>query len=193
MTTTEVSPQRLELALKMLRPTDWERFERLASAFLASEWPEIRTVAAAGGGDDGRDAELFSPSGATNVVIQYSVRVDWVAKINQTVVRLKKTMPDSKILVYVSNQTIGAKADESKKELLEQGIFLDVRDQSWFLERLNTDSNRTAAATELARVIVDPFLESKGIISSGTSALSGQEARELSPNLGDGRGQAAAV
>jgi hypothetical protein len=98
----EVAQARLELALKNLKPSDWERFERLASTFLASEWPTIRTMAAAGG-DGGRDSELFTPEGSANVVIQYSVQETWPEKIRKTAKRLRETFPDSKILVFVSN------------------------------------------------------------------------------------------
>lgn len=52
--------RRLELALERLQPSDWNRFERLSSAFLASEFDDIRTVASPSG-DDGRDAvEILS-------------------------------------------------------------------------------------------------------------------------------------
>lgn len=177
----EISQERLDLALKHLRPSDWERFERLASTFLASEFPGIRTMASAGG-DGGRDSELFAPGGKANVVIQYSVTQDWSDKIRGTVKRLKETFPDSHVLIFMSNQQIGAKADKLKEELSGQAIFLDIRDRSWFVERTNLDGNRSAAAAELARVIVDPYLESRSIIDRTVSPLAGsplagQEAR----------------
>jgi hypothetical protein len=172
----EISQERLDFALRQLRPGDWERFERLASTFLASEWPDIRTMAAPSG-DGGRDSALFSAKENANVAIQYSIAQDWSSKIRDTVKRLKETFPDVKIVVFLSNQPIGAKADDLKRKLSEQDIFLDVRDRSWFVERTNVDSNRSAGAAELARIIVDPLLESKGIIMRTASALSGQEAR----------------
>jgi hypothetical protein len=127
-------------------------------------------------GDGGRDSELFAPADSPNVVIQYSIQRDWGDKIRRTVRRLKDTFPSAAILIFVSNQQIGAKADELKKELSKQGVFLDVRDKTWFVERANTDSNRAKAATELARVIVDPILESKNLLRS-ISPLSSEEAK----------------
>jgi len=156
----EISQERLDLALRQLRPSDWERFERFASTFLASEWTDLRTMASPSG-DGGRDSELFSPKGKSNVVIQYSIQQDWTSKVRKTVKRLKETFLDARILIFLSNQLIGAKSDELKRELSDEEIFLDVRDKSWFVERTNLDGNRSAAAAELARVIVDPFLESK--------------------------------
>ncbi len=172
----EVSPERFEFALRLLRSSDWERFERLASAFLASEWNDIRTTAAPGG-DGGRDSELFSPRGLTNVVIQYSVQVDWAAKIRQTFTRLKASFPTANILVFVSNQQIGAKADTIKRMLSADGTYLDVRDRSWFVERTNLDKNRSEAAAVLARAIVDPLLESKSLVTQSAAALTGQDAK----------------
>jgi hypothetical protein len=55
-----VASKRFELALERLEPSDWHRFERLASVFLASEFNELRTTVNAAG-DEGRDSELFSP------------------------------------------------------------------------------------------------------------------------------------
>ena len=88
----EISQERFLLALGGLKPSDWERFERLASTFLASEWPNVRTMASPGG-DGGRDSELFCADGAPNVVIQYSVQLDWAAKIRATTVRLQERLP----------------------------------------------------------------------------------------------------
>ena len=172
----EVSGQRFELALGQLRPSDWERFERVASAFLASEWSDIRTMAAPEG-DGGRDSELFSPNGVANVVIQYSVQVDWAAKIRQTRTRLKASFPTASILVFLSNQKIGARADAIKKTLSADGLYLDVRDRSWFVDRTNLDKNRSAAAAELARAVVDPLLESQGLLKQSAAALTGQDAK----------------
>jgi hypothetical protein len=110
----EVSTQRFELALSQLRLSDWEHFERVASAFLASEWDDIRSMAAPEG-DGGRDSELFSPNGVANVVIQYSIQVDWAAKIRRTLARLKTTFPKARILVFLSNQKLGQKQIRSNK------------------------------------------------------------------------------
>ncbi|NTW99657.1 MAG: hypothetical protein HGB35_06980, partial [Geobacteraceae bacterium] len=155
--------RRLELALERLQPSDWQRFERIASAFLASEFDDLRTVASPSG-DEGRDAELFSPQAEPNVVIQYSVCTDWRAKINSTVRRLKETIPSTLVLLYLTNQSVGAEWDDLKKNIrTKHGITLDVRDRQWFVERVFVSNARQQAAEELAESIVDPYLSSAGV------------------------------
>ena len=167
---------RLELALERLQPSDWNRFERLASVFLATEFDELRTVASPSG-DEGRDAELFSTASEPNVVIQYSVSADWRGKINATARRLNETIPNALILIYVTNQVIGAGSDSLKKTLrAKQGLTLDIRDRHWFLERVFESTGRQQAAEELARVIVDPYLSSAGVGPYVQSELSSPEA-----------------
>ncbi|HME22527.1 MAG TPA: hypothetical protein VKI44_14500, partial [Acetobacteraceae bacterium] len=160
----EISTERFELALERLRDSDWDRFERLCSGFLVSEWPDVRTVAAASG-DEGRDSEVFAPTADSTIAIQYSVQKTWDQKIRRTIQRVKQSRPATTILVFMSNQQIGARGDVLKKAASSQGIYLDVRDRSWFLERLHSDSNRERNAVELARVIVDPLLEKRGVLS----------------------------
>src|SRR5258708_5107707 len=128
-----MSSKRLELALDLLKSSQWERFERFASEFLVTEMPELRTVATPSG-DGGRDAELFSPAGESTQVLQYSVAEDWADKIRQTAVRIKDTFPGAQLLIYVTNRAIGAAADGVKKELREKHqLHLDVRDKTYFL------------------------------------------------------------
>lgn len=154
---------RLELALERLGIGDWARFERLASAFLAAEFDSLRTVASASG-DEGRDSELFSPNSEPSVVAQYSISADWRQKIRSTTKRIAATLPDARILIYVSNSVIGAAADELKKTLRSEcAITLDVRDRNWFLERVMASTQRQAAAEELATAVVDPLLASSGV------------------------------
>lgn len=167
---------RLQLALDRLEPSDWGRFERIASAFLASEFDELRTVANPGG-DEGRDAELFSPLVEPTVVVQYSVAQDWKAKIQKTVKRLNETIPGALVLIYATNQVVGAKCDDLKKTLrTNHGLTLDVRDRSWFVERVLHSAVRQQAAEELAIAIVDPFLSSAGVGPHVQSELSSPEA-----------------
>lgn len=114
---------RFRLALEKLAPAQWERFERFASQFLASELPDLRTVASASG-DAGRDAELFSPLGDPTQVLQYSVTQNWRQKIRGTAKRISETLPSTQVLIYVTNQTIGADADDLKKELRQKWQFI---------------------------------------------------------------------
>ena len=129
-------------------------------------------------GDSGRDGTFFAPEG-DEIAFQYSISQDWRQKIRRTVERLNKQFPGSvRVLVYVSNCRIGADADEFKQELQrEHGVHLDVRDENWFIERVNSNAERQEAAEELARVIVDPFLAGEGVIARKAQALTGLEAR----------------
>lgn len=166
---------RLVLALERLQPSDWARFEKLASAFLASDFDKLRTTASPSG-DEGRDSELFSPDGEPTVLLQYSISHDWSVKIRKTVRRIQETFPDAIVLVYVTNQVIGAKADLLKRDIRKKhGLALDVRDRSWFSERVLGSTACEKAAEELARVLVDPYLESAGVASHVTSNLTSPE------------------
>lgn len=172
-----MSDKRLELALERLSFADWPRFERFASEFLASEMPDLRTVAAPSG-DGGRDAELFSPTGDPTQVLQYSVTEEWERKINETAARITETIPTAQILVYVTNQVIGAKGDEIKKKLRQTNhLHLDIRDRSYFLERHHRDMAAASAAENLARDIVDPYLAAQGVLERRTPVLETHEAR----------------
>src|SRR5215208_6038875 len=53
--------QRFQLALEHLQPTQWKRFEELASELLAAEFANLRTMASPEG-DRGPDAELANPA-----------------------------------------------------------------------------------------------------------------------------------
>jgi hypothetical protein len=167
---------RLELALDRLQPADWARLEKIASIFLASEFDDLRTVASPSG-DDGRDSELFSPAAEPKVVAQYSVASDWAAKINATVRRLKTTIPNALVLIYVTSKQIGADADELKKNLrVKHGLTLDIRDRNWFCERVLKSQALQIAAEELAVAIVDPYLSAAGVGPHVQSELSSPEA-----------------
>lgn len=171
-----MTTNRLQLALELLQPPDWHRFEKLASAFLASEFDDLRTTASPSG-DEGRDGELFSPVAEPKVLLQYSVSADWARKIHRTVQRIQGTFPDALVLVFVSNQVIGALADPIKRKVRQDhGLSLDVRDRNWFVERVLGSPAREKAAEELAQAIVDPYLASAGVTSYAPSDLSSPEA-----------------
>lgn len=167
---------RLQLALERLQSSDWHRFERLASAFLASEFDDLRTTASASG-DEGRDSELFAPVAEPKVLLQYSVSTDWADKIRRTVQRIQETFPNALALVFLSNQVIGALADPIKRKVRQDhGLSLDVRDRNWFLDRVLGSPACEKAAEELAQAIVDPYLASAGVTSYAPSDLSSPEA-----------------
>ena len=145
---------------------------------MVSDFPDLRTVA--GPGDRGRDGEIFQPTGVETVLLQYSVAENWASKIKATArkVREPRGFPDAQLLIYVTNQRIGAAADYLKVELRKDwGLILDVRDQSWFIDRFTLDSQRQAAAEAFVADIVDPFLAAEGVIDAKSPTLSDHEAR----------------
>lgn len=171
-----MSPKLFNFALDRARPSDWEHFEELASRFLASEFPQLRTMASPSG-DGGRDSELFSTEEPSKVALQYSVAHDWKSKINRTIKRIEDTFPDVRMLVYLTNQKIGASGDTLKSDCLNKGIMLDIRDYSWFSERVQTDDNRYAAASEFSQIIAVPLLEGQKVIEENRPALTNLESK----------------
>ena len=176
--------KRLEFAFEILQPANWERFERFASEFLATEFENLRTTASPSG-DGGRDSELFSPEDDSSVVLQYSISDSWTGKIKATAERLKTTKPNASILIYATNRLIGAKADSVREALrTDFGLFLDIRDRNWFCERFKLNSAREVIAEEFAAEIVDPYLASKDIVTSKGTAIDSLEARAAFVFLG---------
>lgn len=176
--------KRFELALERLKGEDWKRFEEFASAFLVTDYPDLRTVASPAG-DEGRDAELFSPEGYPNTVFQFSVTKAWPTKLRNTVGKIAKNLPSAKILCYVTNQSIGATADKIRHELRgSHKIFVDLMDRSYFLDRYCGDPHRETLSEGLAQDVVDPYLESRGIIEGKGQALSSLETRTALVFLG---------
>ena len=172
-----------KLALNHLQPSDWAHFETLSSAFLAAEYDRLRTMASPSG-DGGRDSELFCPCNHPFIAAQYSVSKHWTSKIRRTKQRLGEAFPQVRLLMYLSSHEIGAQADELRKELLREGIALDIRDQNWFIERATADTLREDASEELIDRIARPYLEGENVINKRSSALSSEEARAALLYLG---------
>lgn len=171
-----------KLGLRELESHDWALFEELCNAFLSFEFSDLRPMASPAG-DKGRDAQLFNSESISSVVFQYSVQKDFNSKIRDTVLRINSTLPDVKILIYVTNQEIGARGDSIKQWCVKEGIVLDIRDYHWFVQNsLNYD--RSAAALNLIDAKVTPLLKSEDLIRTGTSALSGIESQAALVYLG---------
>ncbi|HFP9415820.1 TPA: hypothetical protein ACHOY2_003555 [Klebsiella variicola subsp. variicola] len=169
-----MNTKRFELALERLKPSDWREFEKLASAFLASEF-DVYISTAANSGDGGRDGELYSTDDP-KVMAQFSVTDDWNKKINDTIKRLNVTFPDTLVLIYMSNQEIGALGDSLKKTARKNhNISLDIRDKNWFCERVNLNQSNQIKAEELAKGFVDPYLATYDIIPKVSTELSNPE------------------
>lgn len=172
-----ISTERFEFALDNVASHQWAQFEKLASIYFASEWPrKYRTVAAASG-DMGRDGEIFSPESDPNVLLQFSVAKDWAAKILLTIKRINEAQLRPLVLVYATNRKIGAAGDDYKAKCLEAGFRLDIRDRSYFLERLHTTAARQEGAGEFSKSIADPILGSANVTGKSISALGANETK----------------
>ena len=171
-----ISRRRLEFALKHIVATEWARFETLASSYMADEFPNLRVLA--GTGDKGRDSILWRPASEASIVIQYSISSDWARKIKDTGKTVRKNFPAAHMLIYVTNQEIGPRADSVVTDIRsEHGLFLDVRDATWFTSRIHRSTATEAAAEEFAAPIVDPLLAESGLINRNAEDLSTSEAR----------------
>lgn len=171
-----MNQQLFAFALEHARPSDWEHFEELSSRFLVSEFPELRTMASPSG-DGGRDSELFSPTGTPSVTVQYSVSQEWRTKIRKTIKRIQEEFPSAKVLVYVTNKKIGANGDEIKSESIKTGLMLDIRDFSWFSERMNLHENRYSAAKAFSQFVAIPLLEGQKVIEQNRPSLTTIESK----------------
>ena len=172
-----MSRERLTLALERLQSDQWKIFEEFASAFLTSQYPNLRTVASPSG-DQGRDAYLFSFDGRIPTILQYSISKDWKKKIRKTAKRISATFPDTVLLIYVTNQKILSASDNLKKDLTnDYGLMLDIHDIDWFLDRFAGDEHREAVSEALAKKIVDPYLVSKGVLDHSAPTLSSTDFR----------------
>lgn len=153
-----VMRDRLQLALERLDAGKWEAFEELASGFAASQYPNLQTLASASG-DRGRDAVLWQPENDPTVVLQYSVTRDWDAKIRTTAARLAGEFADVQVLMFFSPQSIGPNADAVVEAVRKKhGLFVQIRDRSWFLDRVHSSTAAEKAAERLATMIVDPLV-----------------------------------
>lgn len=172
-----MTAERLTLALEQLKSSDWRTFELFAAEYIAVQYPSLRTMAASHG-DKGRDGEIYVPDEQETVAVQYSVTADWNEKIKATIARLSGTFPAVKVLMYATNQSIGPKADALKESLrINDGIFLDVLDNSWFIEREFTHAQREVAADRLCKRFVDPLLSARGLKTRVAPGLDGKDSR----------------
>lgn len=179
-----VSYDRFKLALLRVEGTQWRAFERLATVFLADEYPSLRPMASESG-DEGMDATLFQASDDPEVVLQFSVRRDWENKITQTCNRLKKTAPGTTMIVFATNQQVGPRAGELKKRVrARHNVFLDVRDAEWFLTQRNRSRAVEAEAAAFSQLIADPILSGESALERQAQALDDLEAKAAFVYLG---------
>lgn len=176
--------ERFKFALQNIEGTQWRYFELLANVFCAEEFPSLRPMAAEGG-DDGMDASLFFSTEAPDVVLQFSVRKDWDTKIQETCRRLAKTAPATAVLMYATSQAVGAKANSLRKTVRDKwGIYLDIRDQEWFLTQRNRSSAVSAEAEAFTSRIAAPLLDGATPLRQKAQALDDLEAKAAFVYLG---------
>lgn len=167
---------RFEFALAHVESSQWHAFERLARVFMADDYREFRTLAAASG-DGGRDGMLFYADDEEAVAIQISLAQGWEEKVRKTVARLGNHHPQVREIVYVTNREIGPAADDRRRTLRQKGMTLDVRDRHWFVDRENKSAATRMATDEFCRLVVDPLLPQRDVFDRGRELLNGQESR----------------
>lgn len=176
--------ERFKLALTSIDGAQWRLFERLATVFLADEYPSLRPMAAASG-DGGMDAMLFQPTDDLEVALQFSVRQDWDNKITQTCERLHNTAPKTRVLVFATNQQVGPKVSQLRRTIRSKfEIFVDVRDAEWFLTRRTASAAVEAEAESFCQLIADPLLSGATAIERQAHALDDLEAKAAFVYLG---------
>jgi hypothetical protein len=177
--------ERFRYALMRCDGAQWRIFERLAHVFLQSEYPSLRPLASMSG-DEGQDGSLFRPEDDETTSIQYSVRKDVGTKVLETCNRLQETHPEVSVLVYVTNQLVGADASAIRKSARQKfKIHVDVRDQEWLLAQRNGSAAMTAEAEEFTRVVADPARTAgDDLIVRQGQALSDLEAKAAFVYLG---------
>jgi hypothetical protein len=158
---------RLRFALAYLEPTDWEAFERLANAYLAADFPDLRPVA--GINDGGRDAILYAVD-RPHIVVQSSIQEDWKGKINATDARLVETGYRCTGLIYTTNRAVGARGNQLKADFLARGVFLDIRDRDYFVTQVHTSPARVAMARELSDRVINPLLPGNELVRNSPVA-----------------------
>jgi hypothetical protein len=169
--------ERFKLALTNVDGAQWRSFERLATVFLADEYPSLRPMAAASG-DEGMDATIFQPTDDLEVALQFSVRQDWDNKITETCKRLQKTAPKTRILVFATNQQVGPKINQLRRTIrTKYEMFVDVRDGEWFLTQRNASAAVEAEAESFCQLIADPLLSGATAIERQAHALDDLEAK----------------
>ena len=179
-----ITYERFKYGLTNLDPTQWRLFELLANVFLANEFSNLRPLASASG-DGGMDAALFRDDDDPEVVLQFSVRKDWGAKIIETCNRLAVTAPETRLLVYATNQNIGAAATNFRSELKKKTkIKVDVRDREWFLTNRNLSGMVSAEADEFCQKVADASLLGASAIEHHAQALSDLESKAAFIYLG---------
>jgi hypothetical protein len=148
----------LRVALNNLRPSDWDRFQDFASAFLLSDFPSLRPIG--GTNDKGRDAVLFAPDPdqPAKVVFQYSLVEDWRGKVRGTLKRLQEKSIPCAVLIYATSRDIGSQSDALESELRNEGIALSIRDREWWVVRAGRDQQTRHAAKQLKDQVLGRIL-----------------------------------
>jgi hypothetical protein len=121
---------------------------------------------------------MYAPSEEPSTMVQYSVTSDWRTKIRETIKTLKTSFPEFRELIYATNQSIGPDADDLVTEARKaQGIWVDIRDRSWFVDRELTAPQREVASTELVARFVEPMLVERGVREHVGAPLTNDESK----------------
>jgi len=179
-----IAQERFALALSNLDPSQWRLFERLANVFMSSEYLGFRPLAAASG-DGGADGTLFVLEDDPTVILQFSVRHNTRAKVTETCIRLAETYQHAKVLIYVTNQTLGSDSAQLRRDVRDKyGLYLDIHDREWLVARRNASAANAVEGEALAQAVVDPLLGSPILVERQAQALDDLEAKAAFIYLG---------
>ncbi len=121
-------------------PIDWARFERVVFELLSSD--DLPTLRKVGGPNDlGIDAEeAFFIKEEDRIVVQVTSQKTQFAKVKDTISKLKRNGIDPKTLVVVFRQLVSSKTRrDMQTHAVEEGVMLDLRDQSYLISRLSKE------------------------------------------------------
>ena len=158
------------------RYRDDERFEELASRLLAQDVPLVRPLG--GRGDRARDAVggLYRLGTGEELVVMYSLRRDWDAKIAQELLRIRKFAWDPENVIAVTNRAL----DRDKERMLQEkaeakGWALTIHGQEWLAIKLHLRDNLDLRTEYLGLARPEPELfmlaQDFGLLLSGRGQL----------------------
>lgn len=169
---------RLELALRQTTEEHADTFEKFANAFLVDDYPELEGLG--GKKDKGMDGRVIvDPLGTPSLVVQSCISPASGArtKVLHTMKKLDEGTKPSE-LIYCTSATIGAKLDQTKKELrVDYRVTLTVCDAIWFCQREHTSPNRAKLSEQYADAVLAPIIGKLDANRLYNSVLTDQEER----------------
>ena len=153
----EMLDKRLKHAFSLTDEEHADAFERFANAFLVDDYPELEALGAKR--DKGMDARIAKEDGKNILVVQSCISPTKTArtKVLGTFGKLNDNLPET--LVYCTSARIGVALDETKMQLRQSKVRLDVCDAAWFVQRALTSDHRITLSESFAHEVLSPILD----------------------------------